>query len=281
MNAIKIDSHQHFWNLNRDDYHWLNPDMHLLYKNFLPTDIEPFLEKASIDKTILVQAASTVEETIFLLSLANENDFIAGVVGWVDLESDDTGLILKELLKHPKFIGVRPMIQDIDDLDWMLSSSLEKNINLLIEYKLTFDALVQPKHLGNFLKFLERYSELKVVIDHGAKPNIAIEKDEKWFEQIKEIAFSTKAYCKLSGLLTEIDGYPNQQQLLPYCQHLYSCFGASRLMWGSDWPVINMKSDYPNWLKISSKLLSNLSEIEKENVFGITACQFYGLDPKK
>ena len=283
MESIRIDSHQHLWDLKRGDYDWLTPKLTPLYKNFLPTDLKPILDKASIDRTILVQAAPTVEETRYLLSLADENDFIVGVVGWVNLESENTRVILGELLEHPKFVGIRPMIQDIGDLDWILRSGLEKNISALIEYGLTFDALVQPKHLGNLLKFLERYPDLRVVIDHGAKPDIATDESENglWFEQIKEIACSTQAYCKLSGFVTEAGDYPNIKNIQPYFEHIYSSFGASRIMWGSDWPIVNMKSDYQTWLEMSSDFLTSLNDIEKKQIFGETACQFYGIETEQ
>ncbi len=277
----RIDSHQHFWQLSRDDYSWLTPELELLYKDFLPNDLLPKLKQADVEKTIVVQAAETAAETMFLLQLAQEHDFIAGVVGWVDMESSTAIEQLEQFSKNPYFKGIRPMIQDIADTNWMLKPELAPVFEYLIENNLTFDALVLPEHLDALYILLKRYPDLNVVIDHGAKPAIsaytADNSSPEWFEKIALIASETSAFCKLSGLVTEAGVDPNFEQLAPYMEHLLVCFGAKRLMWGSDWPVVNLSSDYPNWAEQVEAFVEPLTVKEQQSIWSTTAERFYGL----
>jgi len=273
----RIDSHQHFWQLSRNDYSWLTPELELLYKDYLPNDLLPKLKLAGIEKTVLVQAADTIEETQFMLSLANGHDFIAGVVGWVDMESNHAIEQLESLRTNPYFKGIRPMIQDIDDINWMLKPQLNPVFEYLVEHELTFDALVMPKHLDALYELLNRYPTLKVVIDHGAKPDIANELTPQWFEKMTLIASNTSALCKLSGLVTEAGDKPVLAKILPYMEHLLSVFGAKRLMWGSDWPVINLASDYSAWVNQVETFLAALSLEEQQAIWANNAEEFYQL----
>lgn len=273
-----VDSHQHFWNLHRGDYGWLTPDLKDLYRDFVPADLAPLLAGAGIKKTVLVQAAPTSAETQHLLELAHQYEFIAGVVGWVDMDlGHDVVADLIRLAEDDKFLGIRPMIQDIDDPKWMLNATLEPVFRTLIDLNLRFDALVKPEHLPYLSTLLARYPELKTVIDHGAKPNIGTNEWEPWASQIAAIAKDTGAFCKLSGLVTEADPQQTHDVLWPYCQHLLDQFGAKRLMWGSDWPVVNLKCAYATWHEAFSVWLAPLNDEEKEAILGHTAIEFYRL----
>lgn len=273
----RIDSHQHFWQLSRGDYSWLSSELTELYQDFLPSELLPLLEQNQIDKTVLVQAADTVAETYFMLALAVKHDFIAGVVGWIDMESPTAIEQLNNLKQSPYFKGIRPMIQDITDINWMLKPELAPVFDYLITHELTFDALVKPTHLDALYELLQRYPTLKVVIDHGAKPDIATNSTPEWFEQLALIAKNTKAYCKLSGLVTEAGSDPSSTKLKPYVDHLLSHFGSERLMWGSDWPVINLATDYPSWVKQVESFLQNLPEKEQQRIWADTAQEFYSI----
>lgn len=273
----RIDSHQHFWQLSCGDYAWLTPELEPLYRDFLPNDLLPKLKQSGVEKTIVVQAAETVAETTFLLELAQEHDFIAGVIGWVDMENSTAIKQLELFSKNPYFKGIRPMIQDITDITWMLKPNLAPVFEYLIAKNLTFDALVKPQHLTALYQLLTRYPELNVVIDHGAKPEIAENSSPQWFEKIALIASETSAFCKLSGLVTEADVNPNFEQLVPYMEHLLVCFGAKRLMWGSDWPVVNLSSNYPNWAKQVEAFVEPLTVKEQQSIWSTTAERFYSL----
>ena len=276
--SLRIDSHQHFWLLERGDYDWIDSSQEVLYRDYQPAELSSLLAAAGIDKTILVQAAATISESQYLLSLADRYDFIVGVVGWIDMDSNGASEQLAELARHPKLVGIRPLIQDIADPDWMLQGALHTVFEQLIERQLCFDALVMPVHLDNLITLLARYPKLKVVVDHGAKPDIANNAFEPWAQKMHAIASNSDAYCKLSGLLTEAATGAGAAELLPYMQHLLDCFGPQRLMWGSDWPVLNLANDYPGWLEISTAFLAPLDEQEKSAIFGGNAARFYQLE---
>lgn len=230
---IKVDAHQHFWQLARGDYSWISPSMSVLYRDYLPADIIPLIKQENISKTVLVQAAPTFEETKFILGLANQFDFIAGVVGWVDMAEPCGIEQLKEISIENKLLGIRPVIQDIEDKDWILKPELDVIFQYLIAHDLTFDALIKPIHISNLITIVDRYPELKVVVDHGAKPNIIKSEFSPWAENMAQLAQRPQVYCKLSGLLTEAPAGSDETTLSAYVKHLFSTFGASRLMfWG-------------------------------------------------
>lgn len=273
----RIDAHQHFWRLTRGDYAWLTGALAPIYRDFLPSDLAPLLAGIGVDKTVLVQAAPTIDETRFLLSLAEQAPFVAGVVGWVDMAGEQGMAQLAEISQHPKLLGIRPVIQDIVDVDWMLQPVLEPLFRELIAKNLTFDALVKQKHLANLAVIANRYPTLKIVIDHAAKPDIKKNGYGEWSASIAALAAFPNVYCKLSGLLTEAPPNADKQCLEPYVEHLFAHFGCARLLWGSDWPVLNLASDYNRWYELALALCSKLSPAEKSAVFGGNAISFYGL----
>ncbi len=274
---MRIDSHQHFWQLSRGDYNWLTPELELLYRDFLPDDLSPLLDKSQVNKTILVQAAPSTAETEFMLKIARETDFVVGVVGWIDMDCDNALAHLEYFSQSPYFKGIRPMLQDIEDINWMLKEELAPVFELLIAKGLTFDALVLPQHLDALYTLLKRYPALKVVIDHGAKPAISNNSSPEWFDKLALIASETSAFCKLSGLVTEAGQDPHLEQLAPYMEHLLLCFGAKRLMWGSDWPVVETSSNYQSWLTQVETFLQPLTSTEQQSIWAGTAKEFYQL----
>lgn len=270
-----IDAHQHFWQVARGDYNWLTPDLAPLYRNYLPPDLTPLMDHNGIDGTILVQAAPTIAETEFMLRIADDTPFVLGVVGWVDFESPTVAADIARLAAHPKLVGLRPMIQDIKDDDWMLGNALSPAFEAMIAHDLTFDALVLPRHLPRLAKLLQRHPNLRTVIDHGAKPNIAGKTFTAWAEDIAGIAQNTSCYCKLSGLVTEATDAWTPSDIAPYIHHLLAVFGPDRLVWGSDWPVLNVASDYSTWFDLAQSVLNDDSA--KQAVFGANAQALYNL----
>ncbi len=274
----RVDCHQHFWRLDRGDYGWLTPAMRPIYRDFLPADLAPLMAAAGVDRTVLVQAAPSEAETSFLLGLAEETPFVAGVVGWVDLEAADAVHRIAALASRPKLVGLRPMIQDIADDRWMLDPAIAPAVEAIAAEGLTFDALVLPRHLKVLRAFAGRYPALDIVIDHGAKPPIAAGAFDDWAADMHVLAAETRLTCKLSGLVTEAAPGWTVETLRPYVALLIEVFGADRLMWGSDWPVVNLNGDYASWRGAAETLLAGLSDSEREAIFGRSASVFYGLD---
>ena len=273
-----IDSHQHFWQISRGDYTWLTPELSAIYQDFLPIDLSPQLEQAGVCKTVLVQAAASVAETDFMLSLADQHDFIQGVVGWVDMQSEDAVKQIERLSQHAKFKGIRPMLQDIADVDWILQDQLAPVFDALLKHQLRFDALVLPKHLANIKTLIERYPTLPMIIDHAAKPDIANNEIARWQQSMTEIANFKHVYCKLSGLVTEAGDSPSAAKLQPYVNALVNLFGAERLIWGSDWPVVQLaNTSYQEWLTMAKSLLVKLTPEQQQQIFANNAEKFYQL----
>jgi L-fuconolactonase len=273
---MKIDAHQHFWRLDRGDYDWLTPDLAPIYRDFLPGDLAPHLARAGIDKTILVQAAGTVAETRFMLALARQHSFIAGVVGWVDFESPRAVSMVDELAQDTMLVGLRPMIQDIPDTEWMLREEFAPVFESMVDHGLVFDALVKPPHLPALLELAGRYPELSMVLDHGAKPPIAGGDLTDWKRGVTTLARDTGMVCKLSGLVTEA-GSSDPAVLEDCVQHLLAQFGPSRMLWGSDWPVCELVCSYESWRETTDRLLSALCAADRERIDSGTARETYGI----
>ncbi|GAC16901.1 amidohydrolase family protein [Aliiglaciecola lipolytica] len=277
MNTQRIDSHQHFWLLSRGDYQWLTPQLDTLYRDYLPTHLIDLMHQANVHKTIVVQAADSVAETHYMLELAGQHDFIAGVVGWIDMLADEAVPQLQQLAGNAKFKGIRPMLQDIEDPAWILNKKLDPVFKALIANGLRFDALVKPVHLPYLVTLLERYPELKVVINHGAKPDIASGDTTLWYQSIRTISEFKNVYCKLSGLITEAGEHTEYKRISPFMQHLYDCFGASHLMYGSDWPVLNLAADYLTWSAYVERFIQDFDSTEQQAIWHDSAAKFYDI----
>lgn len=276
-----IDAHQHFWTPARGDYTWIPPGHPVLDRAYAPADLAPLLAQAGVDRTVLVQAATSVAETDYMLGLADATPFVAGVVGWVDFEDPSSGAVMARLAGHPAFLGLRPMIQDIPDVGWMLRDDVQWAYAALCDLDLTFDALGYPQHLGPFLTLFKRYPTLRAVVDHGMKPQIAAHDPAAfaiWADGMARIAGETTACCKLSGLITEAGPGWTVEALRPYVDHILRVFGPDRIMWGSDWPVCTLAGDYSAWLDAARALTADLPPEAQAQIFGCTAARFYGLD---
>lgn len=286
----RIDSHQHFWSPARGDYAWLQgdePALAPLRRAFLPKDLEPILQATGTGRTVLVQAADSVAETDFLLCLAAQHEFIGGVVGWVDLSRSDAAATLEAWARHPKFKGVRPMLQDLPEVDWIEHGPRADAVLALIRLGLRLDALVKPDHLPSLLRFLRAWPELRVVIDHGAKPQLGLGWHAHWAPGwrscMAELAALPRVHCKFSGLLTELQ--PHQRtsaeacvaEIRPVWDALLEWFGPARLMWGSDWPVVTLANDYDQWLATAQVFIDELAPQDQDAVWRGTAQRFYSI----
>jgi L-fuconolactonase len=271
-----IDAHQHFWRLDRGDYGWLTPAVGPIYRDCLPEHLAPKLARTGVTATVLVQAAPTIAETRYLLRLAREHAFVAGVVGWADFESSAVADDIAELAASSKLVGLRPMIQDIPDVEWMMTPELAPAYEAMAEHGLVFDALVRPEHLPVLLRLHDRHPDLTMVLDHGAKPNLRGGDIADWKRDIAELAVSTNMVCKLSGLVTEA-GSIERRALAPCVDHLLECFGPQRLMWGSDWPVCELVCSYEDWHATTGQLLASLSPEHRAMIFAETALTTYGI----
>ena len=276
MTIPRIDSHMHVWQLSRGDYGWLTPDLAPIYRDFTIEDVRSSWSQAGIDYAILVQAAPTLEETRYLLSVAESEPKVKGVVGWSDMLSPHAVDELERLASNKLFRGIRPMLQDIPDDDWMLKPELDPIYRALVDLGLRFDALVLPRHLPNFLRLIERHPDLKVVIDHGAKPPIGDNLDS-WHRDLAHLAKIPHMHCKFSGLVTESRENTSNIALEPVSEALLALFGPERLMFGSDWPVCTLRSTYLQWFQWAQELTAHLSADQKSALFGGTAQRFYGL----
>jgi L-fuconolactonase len=275
---MRIDAHQHFWRVSRGDYGWLTPEDHpAICRDFGPDDLAPLLEDAGVERTVLVQAAPTAGETAFLLGLAASAPMVAGVVGWADLEADRAPGTIETMASNPALLGLRPMLQDLVEDDWIGRPSVAPALDAMEGAGLRFDALVKPRHLTHLARLLAHRPGLRVVIDHGAKPDIAAGEIDGWAASIQRIAAETPAFCKLSGLVTEAGEHWSAEDLAPFVDVLLEAFGPARLMWGSDWPVVNEAGGYAAWRAAAEALTERCSPEERDLIFGGTATAFYGI----
>jgi L-fuconolactonase len=272
---MKIDAHQHYWRMARGDYGWLTPDLGPIHRDFLPDDLRPLLAAAGVDRTILVQAAPTEAETQFLLEIARDEPTVAGVVGWVQCDAPDAADRIAALARDPLLVGLRPMIHDIADPDWMLSPAVGKALDATERQGLVFDALVRPRHLSRLLVLADRHPGLAIVLDHCGKPAIARGEVRPWAEDVAALAARPNVSVKLSGLVTEAANGWTADDLRPYAGHALACFGPSRTMWGSDWPVLTLAGSYAAWRAATLDLLAALTPEQRAAVDGGTAADIY------
>lgn len=272
-----IDAHHHLWDPARGDYGWMPEDDPVLSRVYDLSEGEMTFAASGVSHSVVVQAAPTVAESDYLLSLADQSDVIAGVVGWIDFEDEQHRAELERLARHPKFRSVRPMVQDISDNDWVLGANIRWAFDALCDLDLAFDALGFPRHATRFFEIFQRYPDLRVVIDHCLKPEIMRGAFDDWAREIEQLARETNARCKLSGLVTEAGEDYGEAVLKPYVDHVLSVFGTDRVMWGSDWPVCRLKMEYGDWLQLAKRLTKGLSASQQQAVFCNTSQQFYKL----
>jgi L-fuconolactonase len=272
---MRIDAHHHLWTLARGDYGWLTPALAPIYRDFALADLAPHLAASKIKGTILVQAAPTEAETMFLLDVAVEAELVRGVVGWTDFDAADAVARIDALASRKLLVGLRPMVQDIADDDWLLRPTLAPLLTAMAKAGLVFDALVLPRHLPKLLRLIDRHPNLTFVLDHCGKPRLATGEIESWRADIALLAERENIFCKLSGLVTEAARDWHIADLRPAADHVCACFSPQRMMWGSDWPVVDLAGGYAQWLAAAQTLLADFSPDETAAVFGGTAACVY------
>ena len=275
---MRIDAHQHFWDLDRFTYAWMPPAPSRLRRNFLPEDLAPILAEHRFDGTVLVQAHTHIDETRWFLELARQHAFIKGVVGWVDLTDARLCATLDELQQHPKFKGVRHPVHDEADDRWLLRDDVIAGLGELARREIPYDLLLRPVHLPLVPRIAERVPDLNMVIDHIAKPSIAKHRIEGWAQDIQAAAAIPQVYCKLSGMITEADRDSwSAEDLRPYVGHVLDAFGPERLMFGSDWPVCLLAGSWKQVLAAFTQALGPMPAPARDRILGGTAEWFYRL----
>ncbi|MBR1237053.1 amidohydrolase family protein [Bradyrhizobium sp. AUGA SZCCT0182] len=272
---MRIDAHHHLWTLARGDYGWLTPALAPIHRDFSLSDLAPHLAAANIRGTILVQAAPTEAETMFLLDIAAKAQVVRGVVGWTDFDVADGGARIDALAMHKLLVGLRPMVQDMPDDDWLLHPGLAPLLAAMARNNLAFDALVLPRHLPRLLRLVDDHPYLQFVLDHCAKPRLATGETADWYRDVALLAERPNIVCKLSGLVTEAAPDWQITDLRKAVDHVVACFGPHRLLWGSDWPVVNLAGGYEKWIAAAETLLAGLSPDEKAAIFGGNAARIY------
>lgn len=274
-----IDAHQHFWKYNAEEFDWINDDMKIIREDFLPADLKPLLSENNIDGCIAVQAKQTEQENSFLLQLADENDFIKGIVGWVDLMNDNIDDKLAYWHHQKKIKGFRHILQGEENRSLMLEPAFKKGIGLLKKYDFTYDILIFPDQLKFAFELAKLFPEQKFVIDHIAKPYIKSKEINEWKKDIQKFKSCENVYCKISGMVTEaVWNNHSSKTFKPYLDVVVETFGTKRIMYGSDWPVcLVAATSYKDVMQIVKDYFFSFSKSEQEDFFGNNAVRFYNL----
>ncbi len=279
---MRIDSHQHFWKYNASDYVWMSDEHHVIRKDFLPEDLQPLLDANAIDGTIAVQARQMLKETDFLVDLANKYPMIRGVVGWIPLCDSKVEDYLAQYADHKKIVGFRHVVHDETDENFILRADFNAGIKALSRYSLCYDVLIYEKHLPQTIQFIDKHPSLTMIVDHIAKPKIQCNAfDHRWAKQISRLAERDHVYCKLSGMVTEVrDTQWDEELLRPYFNVVLEAFGTDRILFGSDWPVCLLESEYSTWVDTITSLIKGLTPTEQSAIMGRNAARVY-LNPAK
>jgi L-fuconolactonase len=252
-----LDAHQHFWKVDRGDYGWMTPDLKPLYRDFGPDDLSPLLKQAGITRTVLIQAAETEAETDFLLEIAARTDFVAGVVGWVDMLADDFPARLTHYAARPKWVGIRPMLQEHDPA-LIADPRFRAALAEIARRGIPFDILVFPRHLSAMVEAVRATPGLHAILDHIAKPDMTRGMDAEWRSGIEALAAVPGVHCKISGLVTEAGADWSIDRIRPFVEFVARAFGPDRLVFGSDWPVCTLVASYAQVLELARNILGNL-----------------------
>lgn len=274
---LKIDAHQHFWDLGRLHYPWLSPSLTTLYRDFRPADLAPHLAACGVDGTVFVQATHAVEETRWVFGLAREAGFIKGVVAWLDLTAPDLGDQVDQLRAEGPLVGVRHQVHDEPDEAWLLRPDVMAGLRTLAAKGLPYDLLVRPPHLPHLPRLFETVPNMTWVVDHLAKPLIARGEMEPWQSDLRRVAEYPNVVCKVSGMITEARPDWTPGDIRPYFDAVLEMFGPSRLMFGSDWPVCLLRGSYEQVHGLVAQFVAGLSENEQAAVWGGTAARIYNL----
>lgn len=277
-----IDSHHHFWDrsIATFDHAWQeSAGLEKICRTFLPEHLKPLIDAAGVDKTVFVQTQHNVEENHWVLQLAQEHDWIAGVVGWVDLTSPQCESQVEAFKEHPKFVGVRHVVHDEPEDDFIIREDVMRGLGVLEKHDVPYDLLFYVKHLPHAATLARRFPELRLVIDHLAKPVIKKGETESWMPSLVEAAGYPNVWCKLSGMVTEADwDCWRPDDLKPYVETALELFGADRCMFGSDWPVCELAATYQQVFDALTHCIGGVSESEQAKILGQNAIQFYKLN---
>ena len=274
---MKIDAHQHFWKFDPVRDAWIDDTMSVIQRDFLPEDLQPLLIENGIDGCVAVQADQSETETEFLLALAAKNQFIKGVVGWIDLQKENVEERLAHYAQNPLFKGVRHIAQGEAD-DFLLGTDVQRGIGLLAQYDLTYDILIFARQLPAAIELVKAFPKQKFVLDHLAKPQISKGLDKEWQTNIAALAEHPNVLCKLSGMVTETDDFKwKKSDFTPFLDVILTSFDTNRVMYGSDWPVCLLAANYPEQLNILQEYIADLSESEQSKIMGGNAVSFYNL----
>jgi L-fuconolactonase len=275
---MRIDSHQHFWRYTAAQYSWIDDSMAALRRDFLPADARCEMDRARVEACIAVQARQTLEETRWLLELADANPFIAAVIGWVDLQADDAAEQLEPFVDHPKFVGVRHIVQAEPNDRFLLRPAFCRGISLLEDRDLTYDVLIYPRHLPAAAELVSRFGRQRFVLDHLAKPEIRAGEIREWEKWIRDLAQCPNVFCKVSGLVTEAEWARwTPDDIFPYLDVAFECFGAHRLLFGSDWPVCTVAADYARTISLIEHYMADKPAAERDAVMGGNAARLWRL----
>jgi L-fuconolactonase len=275
----RIDCHMHFWTLAMERHYslWMSPDLKVLYRNFGPRDARPLMAENGVDGIVLVSAASAIHETAYLLGIADTNDIVRGVVAWIDMLAPNAAVELRQWARFTKLKGIRPYLQDLPEDDWILKPELAPVIAAMIECDLSFDALIKPRHILNTVEFIERNPDLRVIVDHMAKPAIRADALEPWRRDMERFRDLKHVHCKVSGILTEDGPEWTRARISPYLEAVFDIFGPERLVFGSDWPVVNLVADYGEWIRTLSASLSGFTRADQQKIWAENGERFYRL----
>jgi len=277
--TMHIDAHQHFWIYNQQEYGWIDEPMSSIRRNFLPADLKPQLEKNGFQGSVLVQVRQTLEETRWLLELAAHNSFILGVVGWFDLRSPRLHAELESFAGNPKLVGIRHIVQSEPD-NFLFQPDFLRGISMLEEFDLAYDILVYARNLPIAAEFVKRFPRQRFVLDHLAKPPIKSGAIELWARGLRELSSFPNVFAKVSGLVTEA-GWQSwkPEDIRPYLDVAFECFGPSRLMIGSDWPVCTIAASYTQVVNLVKDYVETYATEDREAVLGGNAAEFWRLKP--
>jgi L-fuconolactonase len=276
---VRIDTHQHYWRYDANEYGWIDDSMATLRRNFLPADVKREMERTGFDAAIAVQARQTIDETHWLLELADAHPFIIGVIGWVDLKAADAREQLTRVAAHPRLVGIRHIVQAESDDRFLLQPAFCRGVSVLEELGLAYDILIFRRHLPVAAEFVARFSGLRFVLDHLAKPDIRSGDIREWERDLRRLAACPHVSCKLSGLVTEADWHRwSPGDIRPYLDVAFDCFGADRLMIGSDWPVCTVAADYGRTMAVVMEYLDDRPARERDAVLGGNARRLWKLN---
>jgi len=276
---MKIDAHQHFWIYDQKEYSWINDEMSILKRDFLPYDLKKEITSIGFDGSIAVQARQTIDETKWLIKLAGQNDIIKGVVGWLDIRSPKFKYQLEKYAKHTKLVGIRHVVQDEPDDRFMLRSEFIEGIRELENYSLVYEILILEKQLPAAAELVSRFPNHRFVLNHIGKPKISYTLLEPWKSLISELAEYPGVYCKISGMVTEVDWRNWQNEdFRPYLDTVFEAFGSKRILYGSDWPVCTVAASYKDVFNIVNDYIEQFSPDDKNKIMGENATRLYGLE---